>query len=217
MGEGKIGAAGATLESKRSHIFCFGSGVASTKKFNFSPTRVMTQLQLRLANFLIFGDTNNTVLILRSKHDVPHIDFEWIQISIADGTVRIVNPRLDPIASAMPLITEYSTDYSQQLTRLLARLDFREFFDGLTDTSHLSGCLCAIVERSAITRCVDKGFHSHRHIWSKSLISQCVTIWFERYGQYSEARIHNHGFFGIMLNSINQINRIVDEFFIVLE
>jgi hypothetical protein len=173
--------------------------------------------QLRLVNFLIFGDTNNTILILRSKHDVPHLDSELMQISIADGTLRVVNPRLDPIAGAMPLIKEYSNDLSHLLIRLLARLDFRAFFDGLTDTSQLSGCLCAIVEHSAVTRCLDKGFHSHRHIWSESLINQCVTIWFERYGRYSEARIHNHGFFAIMVNSINQTKRIVDEFFFVLD
>jgi hypothetical protein len=120
------------------------------------PMTIMTQL--RLVNFLIFVDTNNTDFILRAKNDVPRINSEWMQISIANGIIRIMNQRLDPIASVMHAIEEYSSDLMHLLMRLISCLEFCEFFDRLADISHLSRCLCASVERSAITQCLEKGF-----------------------------------------------------------
>lgn len=173
-------------------------------------------MQIRLANYFIFLDASHTILVLRSKSDIQHINSDWMRVSIADDIVRVVNPRLDPIAKNMQLIKEYSSDLHIFLLRLLARTEVRDFFGGLADTSHLSGCLCAVVERSAILRCVDKGFYTHRHLWSNSFIKQSTCVWFQRYGQYSEARIYNHDFFTIMLHSIDQVHGIVDEFFVVL-
>ena len=168
---------------------------------------------LSLIEYFIFPGPNGSSFVLRSKQEVA-LSPEMLVESLASAQARLVFPQLDSIASVMPHISTLYPDIHHMFLRMLAREDIRHFLDGLTNGSQVSGFLTAAAEKAAIDRCVERGIDSHVYLWNEKYVDYCVVKWFGRHGRQNESRV---GFLPVLDETIEQMNGIVDEFYVFVE
>ena len=172
---------------------------------------------LSLIEYFIFPGADGSSLILRSKQEVA-LSPERLVDSLAMGQARLVLPQLDCIASVMPHIRALYPDIHHMFLRMLAREDIRRFLDGLIDGDQVSGFLTAVAEKAAIDRCVERGIDSHKYLWNERYVNYCVVKWFGRHGRQNESLVHQEaGFLPVLDATIEQMNGIVDEFYLLVE
>ena len=171
---------------------------------------------LSLIEYFIFPGANGSSLFLRSNQEVA-LSQERLIESLAMGQARLVLPQLDCIASVMPHIKTLYPEIHHIFLRMLAREDICRFLDGLIDGDQVTGFLTAVAEKTAIDRCVEQGIDSHKYLWNERYVTYCVMKWFGRHGRQNESLVHQVGFLPVLDETIEQMNGIVDEFYLLVE
>jgi hypothetical protein len=163
---------------------------------------------LALARHVVFYDVNEFHYHLIPLEALP-ISAQSLQTALLTGRARVVVPRLDCVADAMPLIQDLLPDLYQAFIRFLAGKDFHRFHYFFTDTSHVSGFLLVAAIKTATLGCLEQGIASNRHPWNETFVDFCVRHWFMYHGRHSDVNVLSTGFLVQLLDTIAFVNQIV--------
>lgn len=170
-----------------------------------------------LIRYVIFVDISETLFMIRPINDVG-MSHEYLHVAIDQGRARVVHPPLETVASAMTqVLQQFPPSIPYLLMRILARMEIRGFFGGLTDTTQVTGVVTAVAEHAAIIRCMTTGIDSLRHLWNEAFVDSCILAWYRRYRSIIDVRVQQVGFLQVLHETIQQIHSYIDTHFVALE